>query len=510
MKKKLRNRFAKPFCVAAILAGLCFGMSACSGETDKLPADNALSGIDSDLEAIREVYGAPGLAVSIVQDGELIYAGGFGFRDVSMALKVDENTVFPTASVTKQFTAALIGIHTADDHLAVSERPVHYLPNLRFKTEEMNRLVTISDLLSHNSGIGTVDGTHVFFPTDDREKHLARLQYLAPNSDVREKFDYSNMGYAVLAGIIEKISGHSWETDIEARIFKPLNMTRSSTSLSELLTYDNVAIGYGMIKGKPYPVLYEDQHEAGPSGAINSTALDLSNWMKMLLNEGAAQGGQIVPVTFIDDAFSAHTFINPTYSSRTKNLRLDAYGYGWFVSEFEGRYRVEHGGNTSGFTARVDMLPSENLGIAILTNQGSSELPRYVADIIYRRILGLSPKSIDEYPVRITDAAAFSELGPAQKASEPKGNLENYVGRYSNQGYGSFDVSLRGARLYISFPAFSFILKHQDGDNYVMQRYYEIHQNSPSFPLVFQSDDSGNLISAAIPFQSEPVIFTRN
>ncbi|MGB3470846.1 MAG: serine hydrolase [Erythrobacter sp.] len=469
-----------------------------------------LAEVSSDLETLRQMYGTPGLAVAIVKDGELIYAKGFGYRNVANGLPATPETIFPTGSVTKQFTAALIGIHQGDGALTLADRPSQHLGDFRFNNEHMDTLITIADLLSHRSGIGNVDATHVFFPTDDRTEHLARLRYLTPNSDVRERFDYSNMGYAVVAAVDEGLSGQSWERQIEERFFKPLGMARSSVSVLQLLSSENIATGYGMIDGNPFPVLYEDQHEAGPSGALNSTVIDLSNWMVMLLNEGRYENAQIVPAAFLADAFSAQAWINPTYNPRSKTLRLDAYGYGWFVSEYEGYYRVNHGGNTSGFTARIDLLPSEGLGVAILTNQQSTELPRYATDIIYRRMLGLPSRDVTEYPVQITDATAIGPVDTPNQQQPPTNQLEGYVGQYTNPGYGRFNVTLRDGALYIAFPAFSFALEHQQDDVFVTKSYYEIHQNSPSFPIEFQTNAEGAINGATMPLQAEPILFVRD
>ncbi|WP_114520804.1 serine hydrolase [Altererythrobacter sp. ZODW24] len=492
-----------------LLAGIAFCPVPAIAQEKRPTTVEALAGLETEIEQLRQIYQTPGVAIAIVKDGQVVFAQGFGKRDLGRDLPATPETLFPTASVTKQFTASLIGMQLGQGALSLSDRPAQYLPDLRFNSDEMNNLISIADLLSHKSGIGVVDATHVFFPTDDRQRHLARLQYLTPNSGFRERFDYSNMGYVILAAIDEKIAGESWERQIEKRIFGPLAMTRSNASLAALEASDNVALGYGMTDGRPVHVLYENQHESGPAGAINSTVLDLSNWIKMLLNDGRFGDRQIVPVEFLENAFSAHAMINPTYDPRTKTLGLDAYGYGWFISEFEGRYRVSHGGNTSGFTARIDMLPAENLGVAILTNQQSTEFPRYVTDIVYRRMLGLQTKQVTDYPLQVTDVTALTALKGTNKTFPPGHAMEGYVGEYSNAGYGNFDVSLRDGNLYADFPAFSFVLEHQQRDVFVTKEYYEIHQNSPSFPVNFQTDNAGVIGGAMIPLQAEPVLFIR-
>lgn len=502
---------SRMFRFAACLALGYFAMTAPSTALAQSAVEGeVLAGIQSDLEELRQIYGTPGFVVVIVKDGEVIYAGGFGYRDVALELPVTPETIFPTGSVTKQFTSVLIGIQQGEGAVSLTDRPSQYLDGLRFNNEQMDRLITIGDLLSHRSGIGNVDATHVFFPIDDRTEHLGRLRYLTPNSDVRARFDYSNMGYAVVAAVGEELTGQSWERQMEEQIFEPLGMVRSNTSVAQLLNDENVATGYGMIDGNPMPVLYENQHEAGPSGALNSTGLDLSRWMIMLLDEGRYEGTQIVPADFLASAFSAQTWINPTYNPRSKSLNLDAYGFGWFVSEYEGFYRVNHGGNTSGFSARIDLLPSEGLGVAILTNQQSTEFARYATDIIFRHKLGLPLREVDEYPVQVTDATAISRIDALGNGAPTPHDLERYVGQYTHPGYGRFEVTLRDGVLYLAFPAFSFALERQQDDVFVTRPFYEIHQNSPSFPIEFIAGPQDEISGAAMPLQAEPILFVRD
>ncbi len=169
----------------SLLLAISLGSVPAMAQEEPPAAEELLAGLDTDLEELRQIYQTPGFAVAIIKDGQVIFAEGFGYRDIEQRLPTTPETIFPTGSVTKQFTAALIGMQVGQGSLSLSDRPAQYLPELRFNTDEMNNLVTIADLLSHQSGIGVVDATHVFFPTDNRQKHLERLQYLTPNSDVR-------------------------------------------------------------------------------------------------------------------------------------------------------------------------------------------------------------------------------------------------------------------------------------------------------------------------------------
>ncbi|MEM6326237.1 MAG: serine hydrolase domain-containing protein, partial [Bacteroidota bacterium] len=135
--------------------------------------------VSARLDSLRMAYGAPGMAVAVVHGDRVIYARGFGYRDLERQLPVTVETAFPIGSVTKQFTASLIGLYEHEGRLSLTDRPAEHLPELRFRTATMDALVTIEDLLTHESGIGGVDGAMVHFPDIGRQTlRVDRLAYL--------------------------------------------------------------------------------------------------------------------------------------------------------------------------------------------------------------------------------------------------------------------------------------------------------------------------------------------
>lgn len=212
--------------------------------------DPRLSGLENEIDSLMKEYQTVGMSLSIIENGEMLYSKGFGYRNLEEKLPVTPNTIFPIGSVTKSITSSLIGVYEGQSKLELRDKPGNYISYLRFSTDEMNNLVTIEDLLAHRSGIGNTDATHVFFPTNNIKKHLERLSLLKPNSQVRERFDYSNMGYAILGEISAQISGKSWAENIQNEIFSPLQMTNSNCNLKELQNSDNFSLGYSISNGR--------------------------------------------------------------------------------------------------------------------------------------------------------------------------------------------------------------------------------------------------------------------
>ncbi|MFK7934628.1 MAG: serine hydrolase [Saprospiraceae bacterium] len=473
--------------------------------------DDRLDSLQIIVEQLMKENHTVGLAIAVVEDDKVVYSNGFGYRNLESKLPVTPHTLFSVGSVTKQFTATLMGIYQGQGKLSIDDQPRLHLPYLYFYNHEMNQLVTISDLLAHRSGIGGVDGTDVFFPTNSIEQHLKRLPHLAPNSVVRERFDYSNMGYSILGGISEQISGKSWEENIKSEIFAPLQMARSNANLQDLQADNDFSYGYSSVKDSIFRVLYADQFESSPAGAINSSAHEMTQWVKMLLNKGIHQGKQIVPQAYLEQSFSEQQMINGSFQfDQKKDLLANAYGYGWFVNQYQNTYRVHHAGNVSGFTASVNLYPYKNIGIVILSNQGNSNLPLVLADIIFDQLTKNHTKNWQEYEVQVgegrTPVKQIPAINTEQKPTHP---LAAYCGKYKSKGYGVIEVLLEKEQLMIKFPAFKMALVHERYDTFYNETITQLHQNTPSFYINFQTNSTGDIAEININFARTPERFSK-
>ena len=474
--------------------------------------DPRLEGLEIEINNLMEKHNTVGLSVVIIENDSSIFSKGFGYRDLEQKLPVTPNTCFPIASVSKAITATLIGIYEGQEKLRIADKPRQHIPYLELATAEMNSLVTIEDLLSHRSGIGVVDATHVFFPTDNIKKHLSRLKHLTPNGAVREGFLYSNMGYAILGEITAQLTGKTWAENIQTEVFQTLGMSRSSCTLSELQKSNNFSLGYGVFNHEIFRVAYENHHESAAAGAINSTAVDLAKWVRMLLNKGINNGKQIVPQNYLERSFSEQNIIRGSFSFDKKyDLLGDAYGYGWFVHQYKNLYRVNHGGNSSGFTSSVTLYPYKNLGIVILCNQESANsLTRAIEDVILNRLLEKEGKKWDQYEIQIGEIRRPIKETPGIKTdNKPTHSLEAFCGKYFAQAYGTAEVLLEDGNLMVQLPAFKMAFEHYENNVFINRMIENHHQNAPSFYFSFHPNDKGKISEMHIQFSQEPAIFSK-
>lgn len=471
--------------------------------------EKRLNGIDQEIETLLESYKAVGLSVAIVENDKVIYSKGFGYRNLKEKLLTTENTVFPIGSATKAFTSSLLGILESKDKISLKEKPSFYISKLQFYNDKMNDLIKIEDLLSHKSGLGSLDGSLILFPENDKLKTIERLKYLKPNGEINDSWIYSNMGYTIAGTIIEQVTNESWRKNLKANIFSPLNMGNSFTDLKEMENTNNFSFGYGMSEGKIEKVLYEDYYSYSPAGAIKSTSHDMANWVLTWLNNGQFEKKQVIPENYVKNATNIHN-IRPQ-DGADSNVYLFGDGFGWRVESFKGHYKVHHGGNTSGFSSQVVMYPNDKLGIVVLTNQHNSILPYIIADVITNRMLDLPKTELNQYPVVVNDINKIDkEIKELNKDKFSIHKLSEFCGKYSNKGYGTFEIIQENNSLFIVFPTFKFRLEHLYYDIFVMKQLNDIPQvMNPEFALNFLTDNNGNISATKIKLQSEPVEFIK-
>ena len=478
--------------------------------TQKL--DSRLKGIDKKIESIIKKYNAVGISVAVVENNQIVYSKGFGYRDLENKLPVNENTVFPIGSITKSFTASLIGILQDQNKISVLEKPAFYIPKFQFYNDKMDNLITINDLLCHRSGLGNVDGSYTFFPAKTRQDLMKRLKYLKPNGAINDSWIYSNFGYAILGTLVENTSGKSWENNIQEDIFNPLQMFSSSTDNKKMFATNNYSLGYGILEGEVKKVLFEQLETEKPAGGINSNVKDLSNYMKMWLNKGNFNEKNILSEKYIQEATSFKAIDNgaPPEENDPSDY-LFGYGYGWKTVSRKGHYCFHHGGNISGFSSQMALFPTDKLGIVVLTNQNNSILPYVITDMITNRMLQLPQTDVNNYPVKVADIFTYNKsIKTLNDKQKPTHQLTDYCGKYTNAGYGTFEIIKEDNHLTIKFPRDKYLLEHQYYDIFMMKATEEISQFcNPEFYLNFCLDFDGNIESVKINFQNEPVAFAR-
>lgn len=484
--------------------------------------DKRLKGIEKELNSLLETTKAPGLAVAVVEGDKVIYAKGFGYRDFENKIPVDTNTLFAIGSTTKAFTSAILGKLREDKKLSFNDSPRKHIPELEFYNDNMNNNIIIKDLMRHSTGLLGNDDSWYFFPTYNKDSLLQRVKHQKPVTGIRQKWHYNNYMFLAQGVITEKITGKSWEDNIYNYFFKPLNMSRSNASITEMKSATNTAFGYlldndGMIR----KMNYQDMAGMSPAGSINSSVNDMTKWLKAWINEGKYNDKEIIPTSYLYEAISSQMVSSAVLPNKNSpDIHFANYGYGWNLNSYKGHYRVEHGGNLIGFTASVAFFPTDKLGIVVLTNQNESDVTSLARNIISDRMLKEEKvnwvKRYTENQERIRKMQVETEDENVsfniKNTKLSHSNIEDYTGNYYNAGYGQFEVFTKkdSLFLYTTDKTRKFYLNHYHYDTFEAFNVEErnINMSWSEFLINFRTDEVGAVSEAMfLASSANPIAF---
>ncbi|MEO6317088.1 MAG: serine hydrolase [Chitinophagaceae bacterium] len=484
---------------------------------------NAFAGLDTAVSRILKEWHAAGVAVAVVDKNKVIYSKGFGFKDYENKTPVTPNTLFAIGSCTKAFTSSLLGILNKEGKVDF-DKPVHtYLPAVQFYNDELTDKVTLRDMMSHRTGLPRHDFSWYLFTTPSRDSLVQRIRYLQPSAGLREKWQYNNFMFLLQGVVAEKITGKSWEKNIQEKIFIPVGMSSSNTSIDGLTTSADAAIGYDVKKDSVvHKMEYYHIDAMGPAGSINSSVTDMAKWVGTWINGGKYNGVEILPTSYIAQAMSSQMVVDAALpASDNPDLFLSNYGFGWSLSSYRGHYRVQHGGNIDGFSASTCLFPSDSIGIIVLCNQNNSPVPSIVRNLIADRMLHLKYidwqtdlKKASDKAAAVNKDAEKTKTSSRKTGTRPSHELKDYEGIYSNSGYGRFDVTAKNDSLFATFGKHVWWLRHYHYDSFEpfeKDSKEGIDTSGNSEPLQFIVNAAGDIESMACHFEPTlpPLLFAK-
>lgn len=410
---------------------------------------------DNWLEDSRKDWNIPGMAVGIVKDGEVVYAKGFGVKQLGKNHKVDANTIFSIASVSKNITAAALGILVDRGKIDWDDKIVQHIPWFQLKDPWVTQEITIRDALTHRVGLGRILGNRLQYMTESsRDSVLYYMRYMELEKPFRSGFVYNNVMYSLAGQIIEYADGRTWNEFLKQELFIPLEMTSSTTSITEIKASDNQAYPHQEIEGKIVSIPRRNWDNAGPAGGVNSTINDLNKWMLMQLQTSGEYNGKTIISTKQMNEIHKPQMIRPQANAMATQ---STYGFGWNIYDYKGKRVLTHGGATDGFNTAMYLMPELNLGIIVVGNTFNS-LGNAVANQVMDAYLGendtdWSERYLNGYKnayARATEARQKIH-DERVKNTKPTLPLESFVGKYQSQGYGKIEVIKTGNELTLRF-----------------------------------------------------------
>jgi len=441
----------------------------------RLPAP--LRGFDAYVtDAVRH-WAIPGLAIAVVKDDSVVYAQGFGVRRLGDTARVTPRTIFAIGSCTKAFTATALAMLVDSGQVSWDEPVTRYLKGFELSDPYVTRELTVRDLLTHRSGLMRGDG--LWYATSyDRAEVLRRIRYLKPSWSFRSRYGYQNIMFLAAGEVVPAVTGTRWDDFVRQRIFEPLGMTATGTSVAALDTSGDVATPHERIEGRERAVRWRNIDNIGPAGAINSNVLDMAQWVRLQLGGGSYRGRRLVSAGSVKEMHAPQMLI--PLDSLIERLRpsthFQAYGLGWSVSDYRGRKLVAHGGAIDGFRAIVGLVPEEQLGVVVLTNGG--EPGRALTNAVFLRVvdayLGGVARDWGAELLRVRDQQMKRDSVEEAKqeqariaGTKPSLALPDYAGTYRHEMYGEVVVAAESGALVMRFgPYYAGDMTHWHFDTF--------------------------------------------
>jgi CubicO group peptidase (beta-lactamase class C family) len=422
-------------------------------------------------------WGVPGAAVAVVR-GDEVFTHGYGVLEAGKPETVNADTIFAIGSTTKAFTSALIGMLVDEGKLGWNDPVVKYLPDFELYDSWVTQNVTVRDLLCHRLGLERAQRLYYHRGYTQRDL-MHSMKYLKPAAGFRTQFHYSNQQYGVVGLLVEAVTGKTWDDFITERIFNATNMSRSASGYERVTDYKNFASSH-VVLDETYPagVRFLGEQNAvenfklngEPAGSIHTTANDLAQWLKALLQDAAPllQRNTFTEITspqmVMQDMMNSE--LAPLYVLQPAT-HFWTYGLGWWVMDYQGEKVLMHGGQMPGYNSAVAFFPQRKLGLAVMVNvhQTLSHAALFyaISDILLDK-QGRDWSTEFQMVAQGYMAEVKGQVDEFRLTRDPSllpsNKFESYAGKFSNDLFGEMTVSIEGDSLKLSYGQVFATLEH--------------------------------------------------
>jgi CubicO group peptidase (beta-lactamase class C family) len=489
---------------AALALNTVFAQDAIKPDLKKLDATFA--------KALKD-WNVPGMAIGIVKDDSLVFAKGYGVRDVAKGGTVDANTLFAIASNTKSMTAAAIATLVDDKKLNWDDPVTKYLPYFELYDPYVTHEMTIRDLLCHRSGLATFSGDLLWYGTKySREEIVRRAKYLKPAYSFRTTYGYSNIMFIAAGEIVAKVSGKSWDEYVKEKFFTPLGMNRTVTTTNALPKMENVASCHTEVDGKMITIPWLNWDNVAPAGAVISSVNDMSKWLRLQIKRGKHDGKQYFSEYNARQMWSMHTNqkVSNISEAMWPSTHFKGYGLGWGLMDYMGKRIISHSGGYDGMISYTCVVPEINMGFVILTNANSTLFYPCVYYILDAYLKGTNYDWSQTFLERDNKSKDVDKTTREQeeknriKNTKPSLDLKEYCGTYKCELYGTATIKMEGENMQLQLdPAPDFVGKlnhwHYDTFSICFEKFPSLPPGKVTFTLDAEAKVKSMLIDVPNP-----------
>ncbi|WP_017446785.1 serine hydrolase domain-containing protein [Gayadomonas joobiniege] len=329
-------------------------------------------------------YSIPGAAYVIVESNKIAALETFGYTDKKRTQRVNQDTVFRLASVSKTFSATLTTMLAQEHKLDLHDPITKYVPEFRLAEKTAANKIQIHHLLSHSTGLIPNAYDNLLAENWDMARTLTWFDKLSPLCAPGECYGYQNVAYSLVEPVIETVQTKPFAQLLDERIFDPLKMKNASIGLRPFIQSNNFAKPHVLINKKQGRYIWTqvsvdpDFYKVGPAAGVNASISDLAQWL--IANLGYKP--QVLSKDLLTELTTPRIHTTRELKKRYwRNHLNDAYyGYGWRIYQFDGFPVYFHSGWVRGYRAAVGYSPDFDLGFAILLNAESNVISQITSD----------------------------------------------------------------------------------------------------------------------------------
>ena len=436
---------------------ILFSFSYAATQAQTQPLESKIKEFNAYVEKSRDLFQVPGLSLTVVKDGKVIFKKGYGVQQLGTANNVDTQTLFGCGSTTKAMTATCMAMLVDEGKVKWDDPVINYLPDFQLYDPYVTRELKIRDLFTHNSGVGNADFLWSIMDISS-DQILGKMKMVKPSYSLRSSFIYQNIFYLYAGKVIEKVSGQSWEEFIQKRIFQPLGMTRTYPTL-KMVKDPNQSFPHYWVDNKITVIERTSADVVGPAGSVWSCADDMSKWALCMLDSSKYAGGRLVKASTWTEMFKPQVMVTASQFYPTAQLtkpNWTTYGLGWFQQDYKGKKINYHTGSLAGETAIHGQLPDNKLAIYIFGNYDHAELRHalmYKAFDLFA-LGGTRDWSGDIHTLYKNIQAGADKEEKVLEAgrvmnTKPSHSLDDYTGRYTDPLYGELMITRENDELIL-------------------------------------------------------------
>jgi CubicO group peptidase (beta-lactamase class C family) len=455
-----RSLFRAATALLACLASSCT-VAPQAALTSAAP-DNSPRVFDAIVDDVVARYGLPGLALGIVVDGKVIYSRTTGEVVAGSGRQVTPDTLFKIASNSKAMTTAVLARLVDARKLRWDDPVTRHLPAFRMYDPWVTREMQVRDLLIHNSGLREGAGDLMLWPEPNlftRADVVAGLAHLRPLHSFRSRYAYDNLMYIVAGEVAAAASGMSYETLVHRELFEPLGMDRCQAGAFERDVVGDVAQphrqtaeGNTVVRADPEVVPVS---VVAAAGGIRCSLNDLLKWIQMWLhpeNRSSEGGERWISIEQRKALWAPHMPLPLSQRQRDwDGSRFNAYGYGWRVSDVDGKLRVAHTGTLMGMYSAVVLIPELRTGYVFMINGNGASARTVLSTVLTRHFTapGAVPSVAYHAEALERDQVRSGEIGrpPPARVPAPSVDLQQWFGTYRDAWFGEVFLCSNGERV---------------------------------------------------------------